>query len=349
MGFRMRMFIPMFLAYVLAWIGIYQVCRMTDASSPTGVNNTTLQDVDELKAFPWRAVNPADGITPADKLLPDGIDYGGDSLPAPIAAGVHALSSAINASGQLRRDVAVLAIVAALLLSFGTACARATATEFCQQTRTGALASLKYSLQMFPRGLLSTLLAAILIGIPLSLLWFATWLSSLSGNGDTLAMYTWPILALLAVVAALTTIVVTIGWLLSLAAIGTDRCTGSDALSRGINYVLSHKLRTAWYLYAVIVLSKMAMMLTQSILMMANGLLEGRFPNLVPTARIETVDADNLSHIALQWWHSAIAVTPHIVEFSVWTSGITLIYVLLRQREDAVSLREIDGGRNGTA
>ena len=32
--------------------------------------------------------------------------------------------------------------------------------------------------------------------------------------------------------------------MLSLAAVATDDCVGADALSRGINYVLSHKLKT---------------------------------------------------------------------------------------------------------
>jgi len=346
MAFCVRTLIPMFVAFVLAWIGVYQICQVTN-SVPLDENTSdaALQTTTHvLQVFPWRSVQPPRRFHEVS-LRPNVQIFTSGSFPAPVQACMVTLVSLLTSSEHTLRDAAVLALLAGMFMIFGVAAARSTATEFCTQTRTGAIAAIKLAIVDLPKSLLSTVLATVLIAIPILMLNAAAWLAVIPGIGESVAMVVWPVITLLAVFASLTAVVVTIAWFLSLAAIGTDRCTGSDALSRGINYVLSHKLRTIGYLSAVAILSKLSWWLVTAILMNANALLEPRFRELIPTARRKDDGDVSGPEAALQWWQSAINIAPEVVEFGAFVSGLTLMYILLRQKEDGVQLRELDGGR----
>ncbi len=346
MAFCVRTLIPMFFAFVLAWVGAYQICQSTNSvpldenTSDAALNPTT----HVLQVFPWRSVQPPRRFHEVS-LRPDVQIFTTGYFPAPVQACVVSLMSLLTSSDHILRDAAVLTLIAALLMLFGVAVARSTATEFCTQTRTGAVASIKLAIVDLPKSLLSTVLATVLIAIPVLLLNAAAWLAVMPGLGESVAMIAWPVITLLAVFASLTAVVVTTAWFLSLAAIGTDRCTGSDALSRGVNYVLSHKLQTVGYVSTVSIISKLAWWLVYVVQINANALLEPRFRKFIPIARREPRADVNGPEAALQWWQSAINIAPEVVEFGAFVSGLTLIYILLRQKEDGVQLRELDGGR----
>ena len=270
--------------------------------------------------------------------------------PAPVSAAVVAGTAVWKSSDDPILAAGALGWTAFMLLIFGTAIARSTATGFCLQTRTGAVASLRFSIVSLRQSLLSTLLAVLLVSIPLGLTAFASWMAQAGRAGSWLVMVGWPLVYLLAVLSVLTGVVVGIAWLLSLGAIGTDQCAGSDALSRGINYVLSHKLKTAWYLVVVLLLSKLSFFLSHCILLAADNVLAGHFAGLMPRSKpsmVPPVEADGFAGTMLYLWHLSIGLLPAAVEIGVFLTGTTLLYILLRQAEDAVQLREMDGGSAG--
>ena len=161
-------------------------------------------------------------------------------------------------SSVTRGEVLSLIWGGLVLLTFGVAIARSAATEFCIHSRTGAVSALRFSFQHFTAGLVSTLLTAGIVAAPLLIVFVTGWMAEFVPVGSWLVVICWPILFLLGVVSVVATVVCLPGWMLSLAAIGTDQCSGADALSRGINYVLSHKLLTAFYLLVVVVVSNVS-------------------------------------------------------------------------------------------
>lgn len=236
-------------------------------------------------------------------------------------------------------DVAVIAFV-------GTAVARAVATEFCTSTRVGAIASIRFSLIHGLDWLLSTALAVGIVAALTAVVCFAAWLVYAGATGAAIVSVLWPAVMLLAVLTVLATAVCGASWLLSLAAIGTDRCSGSDALSRGINYVLSHKTMSAVYLALLLAMSMITFGLTQAIVLVGKQLLENRFP----AAYFQATDlGGNLGQQALFYWNQLITeLIPNAVHLATLLSGTTLMYILLRKAEDAVQIKEIDGAQQSS-
>ena len=219
-----------------------------------------------------------------------------------------------------------------VLMAFGVAVSRSAATEFCIHSRTGVFAAMRFSFQHFTAALVSTLLAASLVIASLLIIFIAGWVMDFGSAGAWLVAISWPVIFLSGVLSVVVTIVCLIGWMLSLAAIGTDQCSGADALSRGINYVLSHKLWTTLYMLAVVVVSSVATRL-------AHWFIEAG--TSVVYARVDQNEVDSSTVFSL--WMAAIQQLPHAVHLGVFLSGMTIMYVLLRETEDGVDLREIDG------
>ncbi len=42
-------------------------------------------------------------------------------------------------------------------------------------------------------------------------------------------------------------------------------------------------------------------------------------------------------------WMLGMELVPHVAHFAVFMTGITILYVLLRQKEDGIDIQEIDG------
>ena len=114
------------------------------------------------------------------------------------------------------------------------------------------------------------------------------------------------------------------GWLLSLAAIAIDRCDGAEALSRGISYVLSRWQRVIIYTLAGFVLIEITNTLFWWLANAASP--------LKPVAEINP-QAASFNQLA------------EVLRLSVFLCEIAIAYVLLRNVDDGVSLREMDGGK----
>ncbi|MCP4176126.1 MAG: hypothetical protein GY758_35750 [Fuerstiella sp.] len=266
-----------------------------------------------------------------------GTPSGIQPLPDPLDAVVVGTTRFLL-SGTFSNPREILSVIwsGLVLLTFGIAISRSAATEFCTHSRTGVFSALRFSFRHFAAGLVSTVLTAGIVIAPLLVLFVAGWGTGLATAGSWLVAVFWPVLFLLGLLSVVITIVCLTGWMLSLAAIGTDQCSGADALSKGINYVLSHKLLTAVYLLVVVVISHVATLL-------ARWLIETSM--LVVCGRVsERLDHnDGTSSTILAGWMTAIQQVPQAVHLGVFLSGITITYVLLRQAEDGIHLREIDG------
>ncbi len=213
---------------------------------------------------------------------------------------------------------------------FGTAIARAVATDFCQQSGAGVVASVSYACRHWQSTLLATGLALAFPAGLRGLISLAGLLPELGSGGEWIAAAVWGIIFLLAVILALMFVVGGLAWLLSLAATGTDGCTGAEALSRCISYILSHPLWVAGAFTAIT----------------ATGLAMRWVAELILAAGTAAMPAAllNLDSVMLtSGWLFVLRMIPHVFQLSVFLSGVTVCYVLLRQREDGIMIEEIDG------
>jgi hypothetical protein len=238
---------------------------------------------------------------------------------------------------SLLLDLAVIAVV-------GTAIARVTASEFCTATRVGTVAAFRFSFRSTFGWLLSTALALAIVAAPLTAIKLAGWLISLGTAGSAMVSILWPIVYLMAVLASIAATVCGLAWLLSLAAIGTDQCSGSDALSRGINYVLSHKWKSVVYLTLVVLVSQAAYVIAHGLLKAGQAILQNRVAEEYLMA--PGLAGDGFNQTSLFYWSKIIYLIPDAVHLGTFLTGITLAYILLRKAEDAVQIREMDGANS---
>ena len=224
-------------------------------------------------------------------------------------------------------------LISVVVVGFvGTAVSRSAGMRFCKDPGTGAIQSLVHASRLWK----STLLTSGLFGLLsfMSLLPFrivAGLFFVASGSGDTTHVFSIVVWA-----AALTLMIAmficAVGWLLSLASVGVDRCGGAESLSRGISYVLSRFWRTTCYVGVVILLSWLSGRVFEFILTQAAVLAE------------ESIHGDPRQTGPASTFLQVCSILVHSVRLSVFFSGLAISYVLLRHFEDNVSLQETDSG-----
>jgi hypothetical protein len=311
----------------------------------SGLLNRFLSDgsITAVCEFPWPEYSRAEGNTPLDigpvesllttNVLPSTLGSLSVSATRVCFEGQHLIPVApfrpvSSTSWMLSLDLMVWN--ALVLCFFGTAIARTTATQFCHDSRTGLLGVVKFSGSQLRQSLLSTGLILLFLAILRGLLFAADLMTRLGSIGQLAASLIWGLLVLISVALTLTLLLGGAAWLLSLSAISTDRCTGAEALSRSISYVLSHRLKT---IFGFVIVTGLALLLRWLLeLLVAAGM------NGLPVPLREG-PSNGLRRI----WGLAIELIPHAAHLSVFLSGTTILYVLLRNREDGISVEEIDG------
>ncbi len=219
---------------------------------------------------------------------------------------------------------------ALVLCFFGTAIARTVATRFCCQTRTGLSSAVKLAGKSLRNSLLSTGLVLLFLAILRGLLFGAGVVAQWGSFGHWAVSLIWGLIVLTLVALFLMLVLGGIAWLLSLSAIGTDNCSGAEGLSRSISYVLSHRIWTACGIGIVTVVALLVRWLLELLVAVgANGL----------PISLRDAPTDILRRI----WMLAIELIPHAAHLSVFLAGMTILYVLLRQKEDGIGTEEIDG------
>jgi len=224
-----------------------------------------------------------------------------------------------------------LVIWNALVLGFfATAIGRSVSQSFCIQTRSGVLQSLRYAGQHARDVLITTGLIIAFMSFLRLMLQACVLINQTGSFGSTVTGLFWGPIYLLAFALLLVFSVGGSAWTLSLSAIGTDRCTGADALSRCISYLLSHRLWAIAGLISVGIIAT-ALKWIAHVLLLATH-------HAIP----QQLSLENSGTLG-QLWVFGIAMIPHAVHLSVFLSGLTILYVLLRQREDGINLEEVDG------
>jgi hypothetical protein len=179
--------------------------------------------------------------------------------------------------------------------------------------------------------IVSCLLAGLLCMIALSVFWFLLKMTVIT-SGETqprslAGVPAWLGALFLIAVAG----VCSAGWLLSLSAMGVDSCDGPESLSRGISYVLS-RFRRSICCAVVICLMTWVLSAACSYLLNQAGTLVAQ--SVDPSADAIVPDSPGFVQfrfLVVESW-----------KLSVVLSGVTLGYVLLRQKEDGVDLREMN-------
>jgi hypothetical protein len=221
-------------------------------------------------------------------------------------------------SGPMPKLIESYISLAAMMLIFSFSAIpvmRFVGCRICTSSSSGLLAGVKLSVQSWKEILLSTLLSLILLAVFIVTFRTSRWIGSVTFESiESLA-------ALFYVIACF---VLSGGWFLSLAAIAIDRCDGAEALSRGISYVLSRWQRVIVYTIAGFVLIK----ITNTVFWwLANA------ASPLTNASTATQPTETFHQIA------------HVLRLSVFLCEIAIAYLLLRNIEDGVSLREMDGGK----
>jgi len=223
----------------------------------------------------------------------------------------------------------VLMIWNALVLGFfGTAIARMTASRFCRETRTGSRTSVTFAFGNSRAVLLSSALLIVFLAVCRGVLCLANLVVNLGTAGSLAVSLVWLAVVLVSVVLFLMYLIGGVAWMLSLAAIGTDRCSGADALSRSVSYILSHRLLT---LLCVTCVAGTAMAVHWIIQLILNAGLSA-----LPSQLLE---ADRPRRV----WMLVLRISPDVAQLAVVVSGMSLLYILLRQREDGIQTEEMDG------
>lgn len=257
--------------------------------------------------------------------------------PAIVTAIATIIVDLVGGSRRFQGEFHVLMLPAILLIFFGTSIARSAATEFCSFSRTGAIAAARFSVRRSFSTLTALFLSTLIVGI----CFLPLMLSGVLANvvGTTFVLGLWWLVAASTLAGVIALVVCGSGLLLAFGAIGTDKCGGADALSRGINYTLSHKLFTFWCLWFSSLVSFLTMAVTRSLVIVAADKL-GRPVGFDASS---TADA---AHSIAQATMELMALVPSAVHLGTFFSALTITYVLLREREDGIDLDEIDGGQH---
>ena len=245
------------------------------------------------------------------------------ALPVPVRGTTEAILGLL-----CRVEVQPLPIIATLSLLLIPVCmiSRSAASDVFRNERLGWLSSGKDVLRRPASLVISTMLAIVIGSTILLLLRLAAWCFD-SENG---------LLILASAVCLIAELFLLLAWLLSLSAIGIDQCSGSDALSRGISYCSSNKSFAVVSLMVVISLSNASALVVDSLQSAGEYIAAEQTDS--STSDSQTTDVESGMTTAKQRFF------PRCVQLSVFLSGLGLIYVTLRQKEDAVRLDELDGG-----
>lgn len=173
--------------------------------------------------------------------------------------------------------------------------------------------------------------APLMAFIGFSLLWFAVagmgFLARIPGVGEWLLAIVWPISLVIGFLMALLVVIVNVGWPLMIAAISVESSDSFDGLSRANTYLLNRPL------YAVF-LALFAVAYGGVLLFFVSGLTD-LAASL--TSRALAVREGNVTEA----WLGLVRLVPLAFVYSYFWTATTMIYLLLRRREDATPLTEI--------
>ncbi|MEZ6058840.1 MAG: hypothetical protein R3C19_00600 [Planctomycetaceae bacterium] len=263
-------------------------------------------------------------------------------LPAPLQTILDsAWSLLVRPTSDPVRNALALVWHAAVVGLTGVAVARSTAASVCRQNRLGVIPSVQFSAKNCGTLLTSTTIAAAFVAGLLLICHIARWTRDVAAVGELIVSIALPLVLLAVLCLEITAMLCLTGWFLALAAIGTDQCDGSDALSRGISYVVSHPIAALCCALATACLMAAFGLAAEFVFHAADAVLNGIFTGISWQSKIAEQVTD--------FWRRIWERIPEAYRLAIFYCGTTITYLVLRHREDGISLDEMDGGQPGNA
>ena len=257
-------------------------------------------------------------------------------------------------------DIADAWLHVLLILAIGSliggAITRRVALEFGRSIEPGVRESLRFAIRDFPFYFGAPLISVIGVGVLLLLGRVIGWMGRVPGVGETIAAVAWGLLFLFSLVMALILLGVAVAWPLMVAAHSAEGTDGFDALNRAYNYVFVRPWYALWLV--LVTLAYGAAIITFVLFLVgftvhlsewiAAGPLSDESlaritqaaPELVHSGNSQGAEPTIATDIGGLWQHGLASLLTAFVYSFFWTSA-TLIYLLLRQSNDAVELTRI--------
>lgn len=220
---------------------------------------------------------------------------------------------------------------------FGGAIARMTAVDFATHSDLSLSRSLRFSLRHWAAALGAPLIA--LSGF--ACCWLFNFFGGLLANipvvGEILVAVCWGLLILSGFVMAFILLVIGLGWPLMIAAVSTESGDAFDALSRGVSYLLNRP----WY---ALFLALLAVLYGIALLIFVRWMTEFTAWMTIISYRAGLFDGSGQDPTAASIrliWDRLLFSVPAAFVFSYFWTSVTLIYFLLRKREDATPLNDV--------
>ncbi len=237
---------------------------------------------------------------------------------------------------------------------------RIAAVEQARDTKISLISAVKYSLGNFPAYMTATLLPVAGIGLFWILCIVGGFLGRIPYVGSPLLGFLWGLELVFGFVMAMILIGAAAGWPLMYATISTEASDGFDGFSRAYSYVFSRPWHYAWF--AIVALAYGAIVITFVYFVAAlvaylsaagvssslgttgtNGLLLGApdsvgGPGLLTGAPTGTLNVGTF--FAGMWLQAMGLLISGFVASYFWTA-VTVIYLLLRQVDDATDFHEV--------
>ncbi|MCA9062636.1 MAG: hypothetical protein KDA96_06240 [Planctomycetaceae bacterium] len=211
---------------------------------------------------------------------------------------------------------------------------RITALQVCRGQRGGMLRSSLFALTHFRRMAASLVILLLVLCVSGAGLSMARWVATASWL-EPIRILVLPVLWMsgFVVVAAWLTIGLAVG--LVPAGIAVDHCHAADAVSRSLNYVLSHRAWTVISLLAAVACQRVFLLvITWLFRLVADIAWHGGIDSTEPRTMITPAEFGEL----------LIQVITGAVQMGLTFSTLTIIYLLLRQKEDGVRFTEMEIG-----
>ncbi|QDU80265.1 hypothetical protein Pla110_19900 [Polystyrenella longa] len=227
----------------------------------------------------------------------------------------------------------------------GLSVCRLAALEFVTDTR----ASLKDAARFGCRNGKSVLVAALISSLAGLAIWLILSIFGLIdlwrpfGNADSLVTWIWFIPLLISIPLALLLIGSLAGWPMALATISVEGSDGFDGFSRSFSYIFSKPLRYAVYWLAVIIITVISVWFFEQFVVLVELLAQNNIRGDEPGIVYFNAEGVNLEppRPALQFWVESLRWLVEGFRVSMFFTAGTVIYYLMRQADDRISLEEV--------
>jgi hypothetical protein len=242
----------------------------------------------------------------------------------------------------------------------GGAMTRIAAVEQATDTPMSFSGALRFSLENFLSYMTAVLLPMVFIGLFWLLCTIGGWIGRIPAIGQPLLGLLWGVELAFGFLMALILIAAVAGWPLMYATIGAEASDGFDAFSRSYSYVFTRPWHYLWFsivalTYGAVVTTFISLVAALAVYLSAAGVASGLGPARTGgmmlgspdsvggasfVSSLPSADIGVGTRIAGAWLQLVgLLVAGFAVSF-FWTAS-TVIYLLLRQVDDATDFREV--------